>query len=699
MLFRLIVFLYVTLSILHAGVETQKVEILATSLDKNGTIVHAKDNVVLYSKKYIITADEAYYDYNSSDLELMGDITIMQGASFSTRSGYTKLNMNKDSGKLTPMFAYTGPSKMWIKCDNATFDPQYYITKKSIVSSCNAQNPDWKIGFSTGKYDREAQFLSTYNALFYIADIPMFYLPYFSFPTDPRRRTGLLRPKFSFSGNDGFYYMQPIYFAPKLNWDLQLNPQIRTNRGVGIHSKFRFVDSAYSSGEVTFGLFKEKSNYVKENDLKNDKHYGYSIMYDRSKLFSSYLGKDVEDGLWIDFNYLNDIDYLNTVDNSQKSYDALVQSTLNYYIKRDLDYIGLYFKYYIDTSKENNDQTTQELPTFHYHRFSNSILLDNMFYSVDYRTTNYTSKKGLDSVTHQVNAPISIHLPFLDDFFHFKASEHFYLAQVDYNNDMQSGNGHVVQNFHRFSLYTELAKPYKDFIHTMYLGADYTIPGSSNKSDGFVKIENDTNLNEFDSLLLNTKENISLSLVEFFYDKSGKKLASHTLRQSILMGNLGVGEYKYQDLTNNIHIYFSNNITLSNLLKYSHDYSRFSKFQTSLNLKIDKYNTKFIHTYQKDSEDVIDNYLTFSVDTNYIGNYNLFASLNYDIEGGYFKSWQAGWTMKKKCWDYRLSYREEIEPDSSALGSTNRRGVYLTFNLYPIGGVSYDFTKETNSGQ
>lgn len=693
MLFRLSFLLLISAVIVFA--QDQKVEILAKTIEKEESIVHAQEEVVLYSEKYIITADEAFYDYNSSDLELIGDITIMEGTEFSTRSGYSKLNLKNDTGKLTPMFAYTGNSKVWLKCNEAEFDAEYYIARKSIVSSCNVQDPDWKIGFTTGEYNKESKFLSTYNALFYVDKIPVFYLPYFSFSTDSTRRTGLLRPKIGFSDDEGLFYLQPIYFAPQKNWDLQLNPQIRTNRGVGLHTELRFADSPYSTGSVFMGLFKEKSNYLLENDLENNKHYGYAIEYDRSKLFSDYFGENVEDGLWIDFNYLNDIDYLNTIDDSDTTYNQLVQSTLNYYMKRDLDYFGLYAKYYINTSAENNDATVQELPTFHYHRFSNSIFADNIFYSIDYKSTNYTSKDGFDATTHQIDAPISTYFPLLNDFLHFKASENFYLAQIDYENSNKNGDGNTIQNFHRFSLYTELAKPYQDFLHTLYFGFEYTIPGSSRKSDGFKEIEEDTTINEFDSLLLNTQENVSIKLIEYFYNTDGEKLVAHTLRQTILMGELDTDEYQYQDLSNDIYIYLNEDLSISNISKYSHEYSRFSKFQTSLNWKIEDYNTKFIHTYQKSSADEVDNYLTFSVNTNYVENYNLFASLNYNIEDDYFKSWQVGWIMKKKCWDYRLAYKEDRAPDSSTNGSTNKRGIYLTFNLYPIGGISYDFVKES----
>lgn len=281
---------------------------------------------------------------------------------------------------------------------------------------------------------------------------------------------------------------------------------------------------------------------------------------------------------------------------------------------------------------------------------------------------------------------------------HFKFTENFYLANVDYDDGSgSSGGGHIVQNFHKLSLYTELAKPYENFSHTMYLGLDYTIPGNSNKSDGFKKMIADTDLDELDSLVLNTKENISLGLVEYFYNDNGRKIISHSLKQTIILGDLSLNEYKYLDLSNDLKFYATSDLTLKNLINYSHQFSRLSKFQTSLDWKLEEYKVSFIHTYQKDENDNTDNYLSFAVDTNYVENYNFFANTNYDIEDDYFKSWSIGWIMKKKCWDYKLTYKEERTPKLTSAGSdsTNKKGIYLTFNLYPIGGISYNFTRES----
>lgn len=186
----------------------QDVEVLAQSVTKNGTLIHAVNDVVLYSPKYLITADEAYYDHESGDLELFGNITMLEGVSYASRSGHTKLNLNTDKGISDPLFFFDEKSNVWIKCENAILNPETYVTEKSIVSSCNTQEPDWKIAFTTGEFNKESKWLHLYNPVFYANDVPLFYLPYFSFSTDTTRRTGLLRPEFGLGRTEGFYYIQ-----------------------------------------------------------------------------------------------------------------------------------------------------------------------------------------------------------------------------------------------------------------------------------------------------------------------------------------------------------------------------------------------------------------------------------------------------------------------------------------------------------
>ncbi|MBS7551994.1 hypothetical protein KII05_11630, partial [Weissella confusa] len=76
-------------------------------------------------------------------------------------------------------------------------------------------------------------------------------------------------------------YLQPIYVAEYNEWDLEFDPQIRTNRGVGLYSTFRFADSPYSNGYIRSGIFNERSEYQHRENLKNKQHRGIELGYDR----------------------------------------------------------------------------------------------------------------------------------------------------------------------------------------------------------------------------------------------------------------------------------------------------------------------------------------------------------------------------------------------------------------------------------
>lgn len=695
MLIRTIFAFLVAITMMHAteNEAPQDVEVLAQSVTKEGDVVHAVGNVVLYSPKYLITADEAYYNYQTGDLELLGNITMLEGSEYASRSGQTKLNLKTDAGIASKAFFFDETSNVWLKCDNATFDATRYLTQKSIVSSCNTQDPDWKIAFSSGELDKESKWMHLYNPVFYAGDVPIFYLPYFSFSTDTTRRTGLLRPDFGF-GSEGFFYLQPIYFAPAVDWDVEVKPQIRTDRGEGIHTTYRFVDSAYSKGEMRFGYFREQEAYAVEKNLKNDEHYGYQMSYDRSALLSTHY-PEIEDGLWLDINYLNDIDYYNTIDSSTRAYDKLAISRVNYYAKRDLDYVGFYSKYYIDTTKTSNKDTLQELPILHYHRFSNSFLLDNLFYSLDYKAKNYHREEGVRALQNELNIPLNLYFSFFDDYVHLSVSENIYATYASYDEEDSAGGryGHYFKNYHQFSLFTELAKEYTSVFHTLYIGLEHTSPSYS-KKEGTWDYAYGTN----DLIPLEEDEKTtSLKLKQFFYDTEGEKRASHTLRQIHYHSD---DKYKYGDLENEIKVYFSNNVTIANSVRYSYEYDQISRTQSALTYSDDIYTLSMRYTYQDtpaSSGSVSSksyNYLTFGLETRQLENYRFFTSINYDLEDNLFKSWSLGMKKVTKCWDYSIVYKDLTLPQltSSGADSVNRKGIMLYFNVYPLGSIDYEVT-------
>ena len=235
----------------------QNFELLADDVKRDNGVVTADKNVLVYSQDYLISADRAVYDQRKEILELFGNVNLMKNKDEISRCSYAKIDLNSKDSNYETLFMMNRDMEVWMQSDESNSTSKFYAVNGAVVSSCNVQNPDWKIKFSSGKLNRESKFLHLYNPVFYVGNVPVFYLPYFGFSTDTRRRTGLLPPEFGYGKNDGFYYKQPIYIAEYDSWDFQFDPQIRTKRGAGIYGTLRFADSPYSKGSVTLGAFED----------------------------------------------------------------------------------------------------------------------------------------------------------------------------------------------------------------------------------------------------------------------------------------------------------------------------------------------------------------------------------------------------------------------------------------------------------
>lgn len=674
---RVLIFFILFCSLVYAKI--QNVELLANDVSRNGNVVVAKGDVLVYSKEYLITADKALYNDKTEILELFGNVNMINEVSEAVKSDYVKLDLKKQKGNFKPFFTYEQQSKMWLECESAKSNDKFYMTKNTISSSCNVQNPDWKLGFEEGELDKKSRFLFLKNVIFYIRDVPVFYLPYFAISTDTTRKTGLLIPTVGFGTRSGFFYKQPFYVAEQIWWDLEITPQIRTDRGVGTYGTFRFVDTPFSKGEVSAGYFNDKKSYVNKEQLEHGEHYGYGLKYENSNILERYL-KGIDDGLWIDFTYLNDIDYLNLQDENAQ-HDSLVTSKLNYFIDREKDYVGLYSRYYIDTKKIDNDTTLQELPTLQYHRYVDTLFFKNLLYSFDVKYHNYTRKKGVTAQQIEADLPITFYTNFFDDFLHLEVSENMYATYVNYDKS-QNRSDTLNRNFHKISLYTDVSKPYESLYHTLRTGIDFIVPSweKGDIKEDFIVTDKET-------------KTLKANITQYFYNQRGEKKLKHHLVQTFNFDNK---LYKYGKLENELSYFLNDKMYAKSDVWYSFENSRFSKVQTSLYYDDDKYLLDLIHTYTNNSKNK-ESFISAEGSAKY-GAYRFFGGLNHSFSGKFSKSWKIGYEFNRKCWNYTLMYKEERSPKLTSSGSeaVNRRGFYLAFELYPIGGTDYDFSKESS---
>ena len=682
----------------------EKLQLVAKDVDTKNNIITAVGDVVAYSPTYYLSSDKMVYDKDREILELFDNVLIIKDNKIQTQSNYAYVDMKNDIINQDPVFLMDNSSNIWSNSKEANKDKDLITLENSILSSCDCIDPIWSIRSSSSDYDTEAMWMNTYNPRLYIKNVPVFYLPYFGFPTDTTRRTGLLLPTMGYSSSEGFLYSQPIFIAPADNYDIELIPQIRTQRGYGSYANFRYADSPDSMLNLKTGYFKEFNNYRREEKLENSEHYGLDIDYERKNIFST--KKEHQDGVFTSIRYLNDIEYIILKeDDGNLGTDKKVESKVNYFYNTPEYYGGVYGKYYIDASKKSNANTLQELPQVQFHSYNKELFLENLIYSIDTKAQNFTRKEGLNAKIYDITVPISYTKNILDDYMYLGVENRTILTQYDYSNSLYNNlryeDGTLIQNRTSFIVGTDLLKPYSDYIHTLNLNASYDIPENLRKDGDLYNITVKENQPlKYDELsvfpTLQEQKTIKLSLNQSIYDKENlKQFINHKMSQSILYNS--VDEPKFQDLDNYVKINHDYG-SLSGKVVYNMDDNKVveGSFDNSLSYEDLTFSAGYYYSKKTNNEfNTRDDLESYRLSTSYklAKDYSIKYYENYDLQEKTRNRQGIGLNIDDSCWNLDLLLEKEITPRSRYVQSTRSYDsyeqtiVYAVLMLKPIGGI------------
>ena len=683
---------------------TEKLQLVAKDVDTKNNIITATGDVVAYSPTYYLSSDKMIYDKDKEILELFDNVLIIKDNKIQTQSNYAFVDMKNDIINQDPVFLMDNTSNIWSNSKEANKDKDLITLENSILSSCDCIDPIWSIRSSSSDYDTEAMWMNTYNPRLYVKNVPVFYLPYFGFPTDTTRRTGLLLPTMGYSSSEGFLYSQPIFIAPADNYDIELIPQIRTQRGYGSYANFRYADSPDSMLNVKTGYFKEFDNYRSKEQLENSEHYGLDIDYERKNIFAK--NKEHQDGVFTSIRYLNDIEYITLKEEDDNLWtDKKVESKVNYFYNTPEYYGGVYGKYYVDASQKTNDNTLQELPQIQLHSYNKELFLENLIYSIDTKAQNFTRKEGLNAKIYDINVPISYTKNILDDYMYVGVENRTILTQYDYSNSLYNNlryeDGTLIQNRTSFIVGTDLLKPYSDYIHTLNLNASYDIPENLRKDGDLynitVKENQPLKYNELSVFpTLQEQKTIKLSLNQSIYDKDNlKQFINHKMSQSILYNSFD--EPKFQDLDNYVKINHDYG-SLSGKVVYNMDDNKVveGSFDNSLSYENLTFSAGYYYTKKTNNEfNTRDDLESYRLSTSYklAKDYSIKYYENYDLQEKTRNRQGIGLNIDDSCWNLDLLLEKEITPRSRYVESTRSYDsheqtiVYAVLMLKPIGGI------------
>lgn len=673
-------------------------EFLADHMQTQGDVLIGKGNVVLVNLDYYATAQYARYDTQGGGIELEGDVHVFKGNSLYLKAQNVRIKLSEDHAFLEPFYLQDSSTGMWISSVEADFKEKRYAFGESILSTCNIVQPIWHLEMDEGSYDAEREWMSLWGTRLYFYRYPVFYMPYLSFSAGYKRKSGLLYPYFVHSKSDGFTYVQPVFIAPSDRWDITLSPQIRTKRGEGIFGEFRIADEYNNILWFNAGLFRNKKHYQLSEDLKNRTHLGYQLRYHRHSLLEHYFEHFNSDGIYVDFTHLNDIDYLRLQQEGENNVDIrdkLLTSRLNYYLKGEQDYLGIYVKYYIDLSKTDNRSTLQTLPNIQYHRHLTPILSDFLTYSVDYQIKNLSRRVGYKLVQQEVTIPLIYTTPLLYEYLSLSLSANLYASKANYRSIPASANsliqnGTFYSNYYIVALSSDLARFYGETFHTIHYGASYTIPGAKEQRGEFTEV----------LTLPGWSDELRLDLSQYFYDRDSSLKLYHKMVQSVYFDDKNQKQ-KYGELENEARYHFDRHWNVASTVFYSHDERRLTEASHDLEYYEDYFNAyaghffreRFLRSSSGDREVLKTSFVRAGFHKEF-EEFALFGNLGYDYIDHYVRTWGVGIQKEVRCFSYSLNFTNEIRPVLTSIGAIPKsdRSVMFEFRFIPV--ISGNFKNE-----
>ena len=235
------------------------------------------------------------------------------------------LNYNTETGQSTAKDVAFASVELqahgYAKQLNRPNETQYELDEV-MFSTCPPTNRKWQFDAKSIDLDTDTGRGEAYNTTFRVADVPVFYLPYFNFPIDSRRSSGFLLPSASVSSENGLEVDVPYYFNLAPNYDATLNTHIYTDRNPMLSGEFRYLTENYGEG-IFNGSY-----------LPSDREYGdedrSSFFYDHAWSSKSIprLSGDAK------YSYVSDSDYLDDFDTlglSDSTVNLPRRARLNYY--------------------------------------------------------------------------------------------------------------------------------------------------------------------------------------------------------------------------------------------------------------------------------------------------------------------------------------------------------------------------------
>lgn len=249
------------------------------SLDREG-LSQLEGGVTLRQGEREFSAESIEYDETSGAITVNSK-SVFRNPELIVQSREARFDLSRETGNFfgteftLPAHAARGRSERIQLSADGTVD-----LEDTAYTTCAPNSDAWYVEASHIHLDPDRGMGSARHARLRFQGLPILYAPYFQFPIDDQRHTGLLFPTFGQSDRTGFDFSWPLYLNLASNYDATLTPRYMSDRGLQMGAEFRYL---LSRGEGAAGI----------QYLDQDRAFGDSrtlLRFDQRGLLSRRLG-------------------------------------------------------------------------------------------------------------------------------------------------------------------------------------------------------------------------------------------------------------------------------------------------------------------------------------------------------------------------------------------------------------------------
>jgi LPS-assembly protein len=260
------------------------------------TYAQFKGKVEIDSSQVRIKADEALLNRQTQTLKATGNVSF-QDNNITVSSENVQLNRLSNELLIEDSFYQLNRVQGHGKAEKIGLGEKTGINLiESSFTTCPVDDEVWRIQASNIEITPNQSRGVVKHARFYIKDVPVLYLPYFSFPINDQKQSGLLYPIPSSNSYTGVSIEQPVFWNIAPNYDLTFSPRLMTDRGLQLKTEFRYMTEEHT-GQTNIEYLPD------DRDLGNDTdRYFYRLFH------SGQIGKNWR--INADINGLSDDNYI-----------------------------------------------------------------------------------------------------------------------------------------------------------------------------------------------------------------------------------------------------------------------------------------------------------------------------------------------------------------------------------------------------